>query len=141
MILAVCSILVFGGCNKNKKFNKILNGTWAITMIDGKAVDANEQSKITFAQDGKDDGKVTIEDYDKGKKTDTYTGTYKISDKGETLVIDASSASFTYKSTGKISDETKTKFNYTPAITLSGSTPGFTISGLTVTQAQVLEKQ
>jgi len=134
-LLVLCSALIFSSCNKNKKFNKTLDGSWISTVEDGQSVSSDDATKITFSKSGKDDGTVTIISYENNVQQSQATGTYKISDKGETLTIDATgtsaasgtqpSYSFTYKSTGKITDQTDTKFTYNAATTITASGLGF----------------
>lgn len=119
LTLLVCTVLIFSSCNKNKKFNKTLDGTWMSTSVDGQPVASKDAEKITFSKDGKDDGKVTIEDYEDGTQQVIITGTYKVSEKGKTLTIDASSAGITYKSVGTISNSSDSKFTSTENITVN----------------------
>ena len=119
LTLLVCTVLIFSSCNKNKKFNKTLDGTWMSTTIDGQPVASGDAYKMTFSKDGKDDGKVTLESYEDGQQQFVLTGTYKITEKGKTLTIDASTSGVTYNSVGTISNSSDSKFTATERVTVN----------------------
>lgn len=143
--LLFCSVLIFSACNKNKKFNKTLDGTWWSTVEDGQTVSSDDNTRLAFSKSGKDDGSVSITSYDSGTQQSQATGSYKITDKGETLTIDATgttaangntpSSSFIYHATGKITNQNKTKFTWNVTSTITGSGA----IGLTVTDNSIIE--
>lgn len=120
--------------------NNTLGGSWITIVEDRKNVSSDDAERVTFSKDGKDEGKITIETYEDGKQQDIYRGTYRISDKGQTLDINASSADVSYRSTGKISDRSKTKFTYAQTVTISGTKAGLTLA-YTGSSIITLEKQ
>jgi len=123
-----CLVVIFSSCNKNKKFNTTLNGTWLLTTENSQAIDPGESFTLTFAKTDTDAGKVTFTYYTGGSQDGApEIGTYKITDKGTTLTINVTAAypsigqvpgySVIYKVVGKISDQTKTKFTFTQTTT------------------------
>lgn len=127
LLAAASSLLVLGSCNKDKKFNKDLDGTWLVTTVDGNAVTSDDASKFVFSKDGKDDGSVSVYTYSNNAQTTQATGTYKISDKGKTLVIDVTGTTsgnnpdtFTAHASGSISNQDDKKFTYNVSQTTTG---------------------
>jgi hypothetical protein len=90
VFIAACSLIVLGACNKDKKFNKSLDGTWLTTSINGVPVTmADSPLQYTFSKSSKVGGTVNITYFDDYKVDAEYSGTYKISDEGKTITIDA----------------------------------------------------
>jgi asparagine N-glycosylation enzyme membrane subunit Stt3 len=90
LVLAFFSAIVFGACNKNKKLNKSLDGTWITTSMNGVSVTmADDPIQYQFSKSNKDGGTIKITYFNYNKVDNEYTGTYKISDEGKTLTIDA----------------------------------------------------
>lgn len=87
---AVFSLSVLAACNKDKKLNKTLDGTWLTTNMDGVAVTmADAPVQYTFSKSSKVGGTVIVTFFDNFTVDGEYSGTYKISDEGKTITIDA----------------------------------------------------
>lgn len=90
-IIVICSALVLGACNKNKKLNKSLDGTWITTFINGAPVTTADNSiQYQFSKSNKEGGAVKVAYFHNNSVNDEYTGTYKVSNGGKTITIDAS---------------------------------------------------
>ena len=90
LIVVICSVMLLGSCNKNKQFNRYLDGTWITTSINGVPVTmADSPIQYQFSKSTKYGGTINITHFYDNKVYDEYTGTYKINDEGKTLIIDA----------------------------------------------------
>jgi len=91
LLVAVCLTFVLSACNKNKKLNKSLDGIWLTTYINGVPVTmADDPIQYQFSKSNKDGGNVSITYFDNKSVDDEYKGTYKITNDGKTITIDAS---------------------------------------------------
>ena len=117
LFIAALSLIVLSACNKDKKFNKSLDGTWLTTSINGIPVTmADAPIQYKFSKSTKLGGTVSITYFDNFSVDDEYSGSYKISDEGKTITIDAkginsSSAEPDIHLVDEISNKTEKKFS------------------------------
>ena len=141
LIVAVSSLFLLGACNKNKQFNRYLDGSWITTAINGvPATMTGDPIQYQFSKSNEYGGDVKITYFDDNKVYDEYNGTYKISDEGKTLTIDAtgtlnsgSGANAIIHLVGVISNKENKKFTLTET---SDARRGFVF-----TNVFILEKQ
>lgn len=90
VFIAAFSFIVLGACNKDKKFNNSLEGTWLTTSMEGVSVTmADAPIQYKFSKSNKVGGTVIVTYFDNFSVDAEYSGTYKISDEGKTITIDA----------------------------------------------------
>jgi hypothetical protein len=83
-------LIVLAACNKDKQFNKTLDGTWLTTNMDGVSVTMKDSPiQYTFSKSTKVGGTVNVTFFDNYSVDAEYSGSYKISDEGKTITIDA----------------------------------------------------
>lgn len=116
VFIATFSLMVLGACNKDKKFNKSLDGTWLTTSMEGVPVTmADTPIQYKFSKSNKVGGTVIVTYFDNYVVDAEYSGTYKISDEGKTITINAkgmngSSSEPDIHIVDAISNETDKKF-------------------------------
>lgn len=90
LLIALVSLIVLGACNKDKKLNKSLDGTWLTTSMEGVSVTmADTPIQYKFSKSSKVGGTVIVTFFDNFNVDGEYSGTYKISNEGKTITIDA----------------------------------------------------
>lgn len=90
LVFAAFFLIVLGACNKDKKFNKSLDGTWLTTYMEGIPVTMSDAPiQYKFSKSTKVGGTVIVTFFDNNSVSAEYSGSYQISNEGKTITIDA----------------------------------------------------
>jgi hypothetical protein len=102
--------LLFSACSKDQRINKQLDGDWTVTKENG--VPVTDPTTYSFAKDKKGAGTFTFTSVST-YGTDSYSGTYQISDEKITMTVSTILGSFSF--TASITEHSKTTFKISTA--------------------------
>jgi len=90
LIITICSTALLAACNKSKKLNKSLDGTWITTSINGVPVTmADNPIQYQFSNSNNEGGVIQVTYFLNNSVDNEYTGTYEVGNEGKTITIDA----------------------------------------------------